>query len=149
MCIRDRYNFLPGKKINLGLDLQGGSYLLLKADMDVVFAEKLDSLLSDIRSSLRKSKIGYKKLSIQNDIISFQKRGETSNEKIKSILFSLDKNLILENKLDSFFVKFSDQNKKNITKTTMAQAIEIVRRRIDETGTNEPSIQQQLSLIHI
>ena len=111
--------------------------------MDVVFAEKLDSLLSDIRSSLRKSKIGYKKLSIQNDIISFQKRGETSNEKIKSIIFSLDKNLILENKLDSFFIKFSDQNKKNITKTTMAQAIEIVRRRIDETGTNEPSIQQQ------
>ena len=137
------FNFLPGKKINLGLDLQGGSYLLLKADMDVVFAEKLDSLLSDIRSSLRKSKIGYKKLSIQNDIISFQKRGVISNEKIKSILFSLDKNLILENKSDSFFIKFSDQNKKNITKTTMAQAIEIVRRRIDETGTNEPSIQQQ------
>ena len=51
-------NFLPGKKINLGLDLKGGSYLLLKADMDVVFAEKLETLLSDIRSSLRKSKIG-------------------------------------------------------------------------------------------
>ena len=137
------FNFLPGKKINLGLDLQGGSYLLLKADMDVVFAEKLDSVLSDIRSSLRKSKIGYKKLSIQNDIISFKKRGDSSNEKIRSIIFSIDKNLIVENKLDSFFIKFSKQNKKNITKTTMAQAIEIVRRRIDETGTNEPSIQQQ------
>ena len=137
------FNFLPGKKINLGLDLQGGSYLLLKADMDVVFAEKLDSVLSDIRSSLRKSKIGYKKLSIQNDIISFKKRGDSSNEKIRSIIFSLDKNLIVENKLDSFFIKFSKQNKKNITKTTMTQAIEIVRRRIDETGTNEPSIQQQ------
>ena len=44
------FNFLPGKKINLGLDLKGGSYLLLKADMDIVFAEKLESLLSDIRS---------------------------------------------------------------------------------------------------
>ena len=137
------FNFLPGKKINLGLDLKGGSYLLLKADMDVVFAEKLESLLSDIRSSLRKSKIGYKKLSIQNSTVSFQKRKNYSNEKIKSIIFSLDKNLIVENKLDTFFIKFSEQNKKNITKTTMAQAIEIVRRRIDETGTNEPSIQQQ------
>ena len=137
------FNFLPGKKINLGLDLKGGSYLLLKADMDIVFAEKLESLLSDIRSSLRKSKIGYKKLSIQNNTISFQKRKNYSNEKIKSIIFSLDKNLFVENKLDSFFIKFSEQNKKNITKTTMAQAIEIVRRRIDETGTNEPSIQQQ------
>ena len=137
------FNFLPGKKINLGLDLKGGSYLLLKADMDVVFAEKLEFLLSDIRSSLRKSKIGYKKLSIQNNIISFQKRKNYSNEDIKSIIFSLDKNLIVEDKLESFFIKFSEQNKKNITKTTMAQAIEIVRRRIDETGTNEPSIQQQ------
>ena len=137
------FNFLPGKKINLGLDLKGGSYLLLKANMDVVFSEKLDTLLSDIRSSLRKSKIGYKKLNIQNNTISFKKRGVSSNEKIKSIIFSLDKNLIVENKVNSFFIKFSEQNKKNITKTTMAQAIEIVRRRIDETGTNEPSIQQQ------
>ena len=104
-------NFLPGKKINLGLDLKGGSYLLLQADMDVVFAEKLESLLSDVRSSLRKSKIGYKKLSIQNDIISFQKRKNYTTEKIKSILFSLDKNLIIENKLDSFFIKFSEKNK--------------------------------------
>jgi preprotein translocase subunit SecD len=100
------FNFLPGKKINLGLDLQGGSYLLLKADMDVVFAEKLDTLLSDIRSSLRKSKIGYKKLNIQNDIISFQKRKNYSNEKIKKIIFALNKNLILENEFDTFFIKF-------------------------------------------
>ena len=60
--------------------------------MEVVFSEKLESLLSDIRSSLRKSKIGYKKLNIQNDTISFQKRKKYSNEKIKSIIFSLDKN---------------------------------------------------------
>ena len=46
-------NFLPGKSINLGLDLKGGSYLLLKADMDIVFSEKLETLLSDVRSALR------------------------------------------------------------------------------------------------
>ena len=54
-------SFLPGKSINLGLDLKGGSYLLLKAEMDVVFSEKLEALKSDIRASLRKAKIGYKK----------------------------------------------------------------------------------------
>ena len=47
-------NFLPGKKINLGLDLKGGSYLLLKADMDVVFAEKLETLLQQ-RQNLSKA----------------------------------------------------------------------------------------------
>ncbi len=136
-------NFLPGKKINLGLDLKGGSYLLLKANMDTVFEERLETLMSDIRSSLRKSKIGYKKLFIQNDIIKFQKRGDFSNKKLKTLILSLNKNLIIENINNSFLVKFSEINKANITKKTMAQAIEIVRRRIDETGTNEPSIQRQ------
>ena len=78
-------NFLPGKTINLGLDLKGGSYLLLKADMDIVFLEKLETLLSDVRSALRKSKVGYKQLSVDSKKISFQKRNQISNEKIKSI----------------------------------------------------------------
>jgi preprotein translocase subunit SecD len=137
------FNFLPGKKINLGLDLKGGSYLLLKADMEVVFAEKLESLTSDIRSSLRKAKIGYKKLSVKEDYVSFEMRTDSSVEQIKSAILKLDKNLIIEINANNFQIKFSDANKQKITKTTMAQAIEIVRRRIDETGTNEPSIQQQ------
>ena len=137
------FNFLPGKKINLGLDLKGGSYLLLKADMEVVFAEKLESLRSDIRSTLRKAKIGYKKLSVKEDYVSFEMRTGSSVEQIKSAILKLDKNLIVEINTNNFQIKFSDANKQKITKTTMAQAIEIVRRRIDETGTNEPSIQQQ------
>lgn len=137
------YSFLPGKKINLGLDLKGGSYLLLKADMEVVFEEKLQGLLSDIRYSLRKSKIGYKKLIAKKGIVSFEKRGDTSNDKVKSVIIGLNKNLIIDSKNNKFFVNFSDLNKQEITKATMTQAIEIVRRRIDETGTNEPSIQQQ------
>jgi preprotein translocase subunit SecD len=137
------FNFLPGKKINLGLDLKGGSYLLLKADMEVVFAEKLESLTSDIRSTLRKAKIGYKKLSVKEDYVSFEMRTGSSVKQIKSALLKLDKNLIIEINTNNFEIKFSDANKQKITKTTMAQAIEIVRRRIDETGTNEPSIQQQ------
>ena len=137
------FNFLPGKKINLGLDLKGGSYLLLKADMEVVFAEKLESLTSDIRSTLRKAKIGYKKLSVKEDYVSFEMRTGSSVEQIKSAILKLDKNLIIEINTNNFEIKFSDANKQKITKTTMAQAIEIVRRRIDETGTNEPSIQQQ------
>ena len=134
---------MPGKSINLGLDLKGGSYLLLKADMDIVFSEKLETLLSDIRSALRKSKIGYKKLSVKDKKISFQKRGSILNDKIKSTILNIDENLIVKINDSTFFIEFSDINKKKIIKSTMAQAIEIVRRRIDETGTNEPSIQQQ------
>ena len=136
-------NFLPGKTINLGLDLKGGSYLLLKADMDVVFAEKLEFLMSDIRSSLRKAKIGYRKLNIKEQKISFQKRDLGSNKNIKNIILKLNKNLLVNEKDKIFVVEFSKINKDKIIKSTMAQAIEIVRRRIDETGTNEPTIQQQ------
>ena len=56
---------------------------------------------------------------------------------------TIDENLIVTINENTFFIEFSDLNKKKIIKSTMAQAIEIVRRRIDETGTNEPSIQQQ------
>ena len=56
---------------------------------------------------------------------------------------NIDKNLDVKVIENTIFIQFSEFNKKKITKSTMAQAIEIVRRRIDETGTNEPSIQQQ------
>ena len=112
--------FLPGKKINLGLDLKGGSYLLLKADMEVVFTEKLESLMSDIRSSLRKSKIGYKKLSLNKNFVSFQMRKGSSVEKTKSVILKINKNLIVEINKNIFQIKFSDANKQKITKTTMA-----------------------------
>ena len=135
--------FMPGKAINLGLDLKGGSYLLLKAEMDVVFAEKLETLKSDLRTKLRKNNIGYKKLNIKGYKLSFEKRNLSDDDKIKKTIFKINKNLIINQKGNLFIVTFSDLNKKTITKSTMNQAIEIVRRRIDETGTNEPSIQQQ------
>ena len=135
--------FLPGKTINLGLDLKGGSYLLLKAQMDVVFAEKLENLKSDLRIKLRKNKIGYKKLNIKGYDLSFENRNISDNIKINKIILKIDQNLIINQKGNIFTISFSELNKIKITKSTMAQAIEIVRRRIDETGTNEPSIQQQ------
>ena len=135
--------FLPGKSINLGLDLKGGSYLLLKAEMDVVFSEKLETLKSDLRINLRKNKIGYKKLNIKKDKLSFEKRKLADDQKIKKTIINTNKNLTINQNGNLFTISFSELNKKIITKSTMAQAIEIVRRRIDETGTNEPSIQQQ------
>ena len=135
--------FLPGKSINLGLDLKGGSYLLLKADMDVVFKEKLEFLMSDIRATLRKSKVGYKKLNIKEQTISFEKRSADTDKKIIKIILKLNKNLLINQKDKMFLIEFSKVDKDKIIKSTMAQAIEIVRRRIDETGTNEPTIQQQ------
>ena len=53
-------SILPGKVVNLGLDLKGGSYLLLQANVNVAIRERIDTTLSDIRRTLRKNKIKYK-----------------------------------------------------------------------------------------
>ena len=55
-------NFAPGKRVSLGLDLQGGSYLLLKVDLDVVIKEYLEEISMEVRKKLRKSRVGYSKL---------------------------------------------------------------------------------------
>ena len=51
--------FIPKQTINLGLDLRGGSYLLLEVDTNSIKKDKAQSLVEDIRSSLRKDKIKY------------------------------------------------------------------------------------------
>ena len=55
-------NFLSKKQVNLGLDLQGGSHLLLEVDTQAVIKEKSEDLVDNIRSSLRKEKIKYSNL---------------------------------------------------------------------------------------
>ena len=90
--------FLPGKVINLGLDLKGGSYLLLKAEMDVVFAEKLETLKSDLRVRFRKNNIGYKKLNINGYNLSFEKRNLSDDDKIKKVILKINKNLLITQK---------------------------------------------------
>ena len=54
------YSFLPGKKINLGLDLKGGSYLLLQADMKIVFEEKLEDYYQILGILLENLKLDIK-----------------------------------------------------------------------------------------
>ena len=59
-------NFLLSKKVNLGLDLQGGSYLLLEVDSQPVIGQKLQNKLIDLRKTLKDEKIKYQKLKLQN-----------------------------------------------------------------------------------
>ena len=144
-----------GKKINLGLDLQGGSYLLLEIDNKPVITQKLQNTLPSLRKYLQKKKIYFKNLKIEDDkTIIF----DIKNDQIKQtkLLFE-DKNsdinpyyaqfkshqfdlLILNNQ---FRLNLSKYGLIEIKKTSLDQALEIVRRRIDEVGTNEPNILQR------
>ena len=144
-------NFLK-KKINLGLDLQGGSYLLLEIDNEPVITQKLQNKLSSLRKYFKKENIIFKNLKlINNELISFALNQEFV-EKFSSLLE--DKNSDINpyyqrfkthefdfNVKDNVFnLKYSKYGLIELKKTSINQALEIVRRRIDEVGTNEPNI---------
>ena len=140
------------KKINLGLDLQGGSYLLLEIDNRPVIIQKLQNTLSLLRNYFKEKKIYYKNLKIENDEtiifdikndqikqtqLLFEDQNSDINpyyEKFKSHKFDLT---ILNNQ---FRLNLSKYGLIEIKNSSLTQALEIVRRRIDEVGTNEPNI---------
>ncbi|MGB1963836.1 MAG: protein translocase subunit SecD [Candidatus Puniceispirillales bacterium] len=130
--------------INLGLDLQGGSYLLLEVDMDSVVQERMDNLAENIRINLRNKRIGISNLSVSNNNLSFQLREAFQFVEAREILNGMIapemQIQVSENTLSVFF---DDAGLSQLTTMTVGQAIEIVRARVDETGTKEPIIQRQ------
>ena len=144
-------NFLK-KKINLGLDLQGGSYLLLEIDNKPVIIQKLQSTLSTLRKYFKDNNVKIRNLKIsENNFIIFdvdnldkEKIELTLNDKKSQInpyynQFKSHK-FNVENLNNRFKLSFSKYGLIEIKNSSLDQALEIVRRRIDEIGTNEPNI---------
>ena len=148
--VNDGEGFLK-RKINLGLDLQGGSYLLLQIDNNPVINQKLQSKLLDIKKNLKNENIKFKDLYLDEQTIKFivdqddinnvenlfnNEENEINPYYPKFKTFELD--LKIDN--DNVELKFSDYGLVLIKNASLDQAIEIVRRRVDELGTNEPNI---------
>ena len=144
-------NYLFNKKINLGLDLQGGSYLLLEIDNTPVIEQKLQNLSITLRNFFKEKKIRINNLKINNQKLSFSvddqfkdivlnefrdKESEINPyyERFKTHQLDIDE---LDGKLN---VTYSKQGIIELKTSSQDQALEIVRRRIDEIGTNEPNI---------
>ena len=148
---QDSEDNLISKKINLGLDLQGGSYLLLEIDNAPVELQKLQNTITIIRNFLKNKKISFSDIRIQNKEIKFNV-SNNSSELVKT--FFLDKESEINpyyNKYKSHQFDVSIQDNEitlslskygliEIKTSSQDQALEIVRRRVDEVGTNEPNI---------
>ena len=144
-------NNLLSKKINLGLDLQGGSYLLLEIDNTPVIEQKLQNLTITIRNYFKKKNIRLKNLKLSNQTLTFSVNDEFKQEVLDQFTseesdinpyyprFKSHQLEILEVN-DVFIVNFSKQGIVKLKTSSQDQALEIVRRRIDEIGTNEPNI---------
>jgi protein-export membrane protein SecD len=140
--------FFSEKRVNLGLDLQGGSYLLLEIDSNPLIEQRLQAKSLEVRRELRKNNIQYKNFSFSKDSLVFifdEKQKETLDKILNDRLINSniktggkEFEIIYENNIIKLI--FTKENVNLIKKNALDQSIEIVRNRIDELGTKEPNI---------
>ncbi len=137
--------WMPTKQINLGLDLQGGSHLLLRVEWQAVLEERLEALVDSLRSELRAGRIGYTDLGVEDGRASFVVRDPADIDTALDIAAELQEDGLEVERANGgrVTVGFTEAALEELRSNAVAQSIEIVRRRIDETGTNEPVIQRQ------
>src|SRR5437868_4790536 len=144
------------RRLVLGLDLQGGSYLLLEVDSNDVKKEKLDQVRDDIRRTLRDAEIGYTGVAVRNDAVEVRISRDTDVPNALAKLRELSQPLGgLLGSSGQRSVEVSDAGSGLIRITvpqaaiterirqTIEQSIQIVKRRVNQLGTVEPVIQRQ------
>src|SRR5262252_1767088 len=137
-------SWLPHKQVALGLDLRGGSYLLLEVDVAAAQRERLNTLVDNVRNTLRDANIGYTGLNVEGDAIVFTVREPDRIDDARQALRKIDPDLTVDIASNgSGTMRFSAVATETRRRQAVDQSIEIIRRRIDETGTKEPTIQRE------
>lgn len=137
--------WMPQKTVSLGLDLQGGSHLLLEADTDAVIAERMEGMVDAARKELAAEKIGYVDLTARKNGISFRLRDlDKDRAAAYKIASNLAEGLDIQIAPDgTLSANMTEAGINALKAQIIGQSIEIIRRRVDETGTKEPIIQRQ------
>ena len=150
-------SFLPSNLVNLGLDLRGGAHLLAEVKVEDVYAQRLDAIWQEVRDILRAER---------NDIGTIRRQGgrddqlrvkiskiagmdkaisavETLARPVASLSGVGSKDIEVSSDQEILIIEFSEAEKLALNTRTMEQSLEIIRRRVDEVGTREPTIQKQ------
>ena len=135
--------FLPRQQVSLGLDLQGGSHLLLEVDSKAVIREYLESMVDTARVELRRDKILYKELGISGEGIQVTIKDKSKVTEARKLLREIERDAFLEEDDGRILLTLNERMINDRKNAAVQQSIEIVRRRVDETGTREPTIQRQ------
>ncbi|MEA2824159.1 MAG: preprotein translocase subunit SecD [Alphaproteobacteria bacterium] len=149
--------WLPKSTINLGLDLQGGSYLLLEVDMPGVVKERMETMRGDIRAALRRARptINYTGLDAARESVSIHVAEPSQLDAARKILQDIASPPgtflglgsaqydMTDDGQGNFSLRMSPAYQRQMQSQIVSQSIEVVRRRIDALGTREPTIQQQ------
>lgn len=139
-------DFLPTDTMPLGLDLRGGAHLLLELDDAAYMRGHMKEMVGRLRQALRKHQIGYSG-GIDNDgaALKVSLRADTIKEGVDvvSLIRGLDSDIDVSLSENILTLTYNDAALKAIRQRLLSQSIEIVSRRVNETGTKEPVIARQ------
>ena len=145
-------SWAPQAKLNLGLDLQGGSYLLLEVDTAALAKERLTNLTEDVRTKLNTEQIDFSGLGVVGDLIDVRITDPTKvdaafkllNTSLGERLLTGGRDVMVQTRPDQHIqVTFVAQAANAAAVDAVTRSIEIIRKRIDALGTKEPIITQQ------
>lgn len=149
--------WLPSSLVNLGLDLRGGAHLLAEVRLADVHAERLDALWPDVRDALRevRSSVGTirrqdsapdelrVRISQPEGIVAAQAAVEELARPLVSLTSVGVSDIEVQTEADEIVVSLTEEEQAATDDRTMRQSLEIIRRRVDEVGTREPTILRQ------
>jgi preprotein translocase subunit SecD len=149
--------FLPSGLVNLGLDLRGGAHLLAEVQVSDVYEQRMDAMWPEIRDALRpeRATVGtFRRQPGPEDQIRLRLSKPEGMSRAMEIVRGLatpiqslsgtgSTDIVVSSDGDILIVELSEAEKLASDDRTVRQALEIVRRRIDEVGTREPTIQRQ------
>jgi len=151
-------DWMPNQQVNLGLDLQGGSHLLLELDTEQLRSDWLEAIQDDVRVALRDERIGYRNLRVSDGHVSVTIRDpaqvDRAFEVISELAQPLEGNLLtgvgggqnieVERAGDTRLqVSLTEEAFAQRLSSAVSSTVETIRRRIDALGTTEPTIQRQ------
>ena len=149
--------WMPSGLVNLGLDLRGGAHLLAEVQLDDVYADRIDNYWPEVRDALRDERdvVGtIRRQSAPPDELRVQIGSPDGMARALEVVRDLARPIVsltgvggsdieVSGEGDELVVRLSDEEKQATDDRTVRQSLEIIRRRIDEVGTREPTIQRQ------
>jgi preprotein translocase subunit SecD len=132
-----------GKKINLGLDLQGGLHMLLGVNVDEAVSSKIKSYASSIKYFAQDEDILLDELIINDDTIDFSILDEDEITKVDEMLSKIKGLTISKPTQLNYLITLSDDEKAIVKDLSVSQAVETIRNRLDQFGLAEPTVIRQ------
>jgi len=145
--------WMPERLVNLGLDLRGGAHLLAEVNVEDVYANRMEAAWPEVRDALRSitpvrrvdAPKGELRVRINDASVMAQALEATRAlaRPVQSLTGTGQNDIVVNGANDIITITLTEAEKQATDERTMQQSLEIIRRRIDEVGTREPTIQRQ------